>query len=72
MMALESFTWALWIMWYSIKEQGFNHNPLVTRKNSSMIWPSDLVFVRDFTEANILTKFHEYRTEFVASRAYTR
>ena len=28
--------------------------------------------VQDFNKANILTKFHDYRTENVASRAYTR
>ena len=47
----------------------------------SKIWPSDLVFdlkwlifklIWDFINANILTKFHEYRNENMASRMYTR
>ena len=46
----------------------------------SNIWHYNLLFdqtgpifklVRDFTETNILTKFHDYRTENVASKAYT-
>ena len=28
MMALESLTWAFWIVWYNIKEQGFKSYPL--------------------------------------------
>ena len=37
------------------------------------ICPSDLDFsVRDFIKANILTAFHEYQMENVASRAYRR
>ena len=57
-------------MWPVERSQGF-----------SKIWPSDLVFdqawpifklVRDFIKKNILTKLHDYRTENVASRAYTR
>ena len=28
--------------------------------------------IHDFIEANILTKFYEYQTKNVASRAYTR
>ena len=47
----------------------------------SNIRPSDLVFdptspnfkfIQDFIKTNILTKFHDYQTENVASRAYTR
>ena len=47
----------------------------------SKVWPSDLVFdptwpnftlVRDFMKTNILTNFHDNRTENVASRVYTR
>ena len=46
-----------------------------------MIWPSDLVFdqtlpifelIWDFPKANILTKFHEYQVENVATWGYTR
>ena len=46
-----------------------------------MIWTSDLVFdptwpifklVRDFIKANSLTKSHEYQTENVAPKVYTR
>ena len=47
----------------------------------SKIWPSDLDFDLtwlifelnpDFIETNILTKFHNYQTENVTSRAYIR
>ena len=57
-------------MWFLELTQGF-----------SKIWPSDLVsdpkwhkfeLVQDFIKTNILTKFHEDRTENVASRAYTK
>ena len=55
--------------------------PLERTQGFSKIQPSDLVFnlkwptsevVRDFIKTNILTKFHEYRTENVASIAYSR
>ena len=68
-MALESLTWAFRIVWHSINEQCF-----------SKIWPHDLVFdptwpifelIQDYVKTNILTKFHDYRTENVASIAYT-
>ena len=62
---------SIWLkMWHLERTQSF-----------SKIWPSDLVFdptwpnfnlVQDFMKTNILTKFHEDRTENVASRAYTR
>ena len=70
MMALESLTWALRIVWYSINERCF-----------SKIWPSDLVFdptwpifllIQDDVKTNILTQFHDYWTENVASRTYKR
>ena len=56
-------------MWPLQRTQGFSH-----------IWPSDQVLdptypffelVWDFIMINILTKFHDNRTENVASRAYT-
>ena len=46
-----------------------------------MIWPSELVFdatwpifknVQDFIEAKTLTKCHDYPTENLVSRAYTK
>ena len=55
--------------------------PLERTEGFSKIWPGDLVFdptwpifelVRDIIQKNILTNFHEYPTENVASRAYTR
>ena len=57
-------------MWPPERTQGF-----------SKVCPSDLVFdltcpifefVRDFNKTNTQTKFHDYQTENVASRAYTR
>ena len=57
-------------MWSLERTQGF-----------PKIWPGDLVFdptwpifelVWDIIETNILTNFHEYPTENVASRVYTR
>ena len=44
----------------------------------SKIWPSDIVFdpiwpiftlVQELIDTNIMAKFHEYRTENVASKA---
>ena len=55
--------------------------PLERTEGFSKIWPSDLVFdptwpifelIQDIIQTNILTNFHEYPTENVASRAYTR
>ena len=54
--------------------------PLERTQGFSKIWPSDFDFglawpifkvIRDLIKANILTKFHDYQTENVASRAYT-
>ena len=70
MMVPELLTWAFQIVWYSINEQWF-----------SKILPSDLVFeptwpifelIQDYVKTNILTKFHDYWTINVTSRAYTR
>ena len=55
--------------------------PLQCKQGFSKIWPSDLVFDQtwpifqlfwDFIETYILTKFHDYQTENVASRVYTK
>ena len=59
MMALESLTWAFWIIRYRISEQGFNHNPLVTSIGFSMIWPNDLVLDPNMTHIQKCTRFHQ-------------
>ena len=55
--------------------------PLERTQGYPKIWPSDLVFdptwpifklVQDFIKTNILTKFHDYQTESVASTANTK
>ena len=55
--------------------------PVELTQGFSKIWPSDLVFDRiwpifklvpDFIKSNILTKFHAYQTENVASRECTK
>ena len=68
------------IVWYNIKEQGFKSQPLGYRHGLLwydlmseffyLTWP---IFknVQDFIEANTLSKFHEYQTENLVSRAYT-
>ena len=67
--------------WPTYKSFGLKMWPLEPTKGFSNIWPSDLAFdptwpifdlVRDIIQANILTNFHEYPTENVASRAYRR
>ena len=76
MMALELLTWTLQIVWYSIKEQGFKSQPLGYKyltywQNCDPRWPI-FELVWDFINANILTKFHKYQIENVASRGYTK
>ena len=66
--------------WPSFMIIGLKMWPLECTQGFSKIWLGDLVFdltwsilklVRDFIKTNILTKFHDNRTENVASRAYT-
>ena len=60
---------------------GLKMFPLEQTHGLSETWPSYLIFylswpifevVPDFIKTNILTKFHDYQTENVASRANTR
>ena len=50
--------------------------PMEHTQDFSKIWPGDLEFDPTWPifhmKTNILTKFHDYQTENVVSRAYTR
>ena len=67
--------------WQSFKIIRQKMWPLECAQGFSKIWPSDLVFhlpwpifelVQYFIKTNILINFHDYWTENVVSRAYTR
>ena len=78
MMALESLTWALQILWYSIKELGLKSQPLSDKHNflyDLTYWPSLLWPMSNSSEISLRQtfwhKFHKYQVENVAPRAYT-
>ena len=67
--------------WPSFIIIGLKMWPLECTQVFSQIWPSNLIIdptwpifklVPYFIKKNILTKFHDYQTENVASKAYTR
>ena len=57
-------------MWPLLRTQVFS-NIQICDLVFDLTWPI-FELIRDFIKTNILTKFHDYHTENVASSAYTR
>ena len=53
MMALESLTWAFWIVWYSIKEQGFKSQNLGSKHGIFYDFLPNMIHLQ------ICTKFYQ-------------